>query len=68
MYIICERFKYFQDWSAYFAAAKYYRQTDPGNIYIAHRYMNVGIRNEAVQSHFWEDINRSVPCTSDLYY
>jgi hypothetical protein len=28
------------------------RQTDPGNIYIAHRYMNVGIGNEAAQLHF----------------
>jgi len=28
------------------------RQTDPGNIYIAHRYMNVGIWNEAAQLHF----------------
>ncbi len=28
------------------------RQTDPGNILITHRYMNVGIGNEAMQFHF----------------
>ncbi len=50
---ICERFIYFRDRSAYFAAAKYRENT------ITHRYINVGIRNEAVQFHFWECINQN---------
>ncbi len=33
------------------------RWTDRGNIYIAHRHMNVAIRTEATQVLFWEHVN-----------
>jgi hypothetical protein len=35
------------------------RWTDPGNIWIAHRYMNVEIGTKAPHFFFWEHINRN---------
>jgi hypothetical protein len=44
---ICERIIYFQDPSVYFLQPNMW--TDPGNIYITHKHLNVEIGTEAVQ-------------------
>jgi hypothetical protein len=42
------------DWYISTIGLQQNRRNDRGNISIAHRYINVGIRNEAAQFHFWE--------------
>ncbi len=46
---ICERFIYFQDWSAYSAAGKYVDKSWHIYLYIAHRHMNVESGTAAAQ-------------------
>jgi hypothetical protein len=45
---VSDLYVYYHDRSTYSIFLQQNRQTDPGNIYIVHRHMDVGIGTEAV--------------------